>query len=83
MFLAIAELNGGNRKWLNAVMAGLFAARLAHAEFGLFVAGKYGDGGIGRPIGYFGTQGVLLGLAGYATYCKLLVQCYRILANAL
>ncbi|KAK5676318.1 hypothetical protein LTS10_011130 [Elasticomyces elasticus] len=37
----------------------------AHAEFGLMVKGY---GGIGRPIGFFGTAGVILGLAGYGAW---------------
>jgi len=68
IFLTIAELNGGNRKWLNYTMGLLLALRIAHADAGLMVKGKWGDRGIGRPIGYVGTNGVLLGLSGYAAY---------------
>jgi uncharacterized membrane protein YecN with MAPEG domain len=68
VFLGIAELNGGNKKALNYIMAALFALRLAHVEFGLRLKGNFGGSGVGRPIGYFGTSGILLGLGGYTTY---------------
>ncbi|KAL9124846.1 MAG: hypothetical protein Q9217_005869 [Psora testacea] len=64
-FTAIAELNGANRKALNYAMAGLFVLRILHVELGL--KGK-GANGIGRPVGYFGTQGFLAGMAAYGTY---------------
>lgn len=51
IFLDIAELNGGNRKALNYTMPMLFALRPAHAELGLRLKGKFGGGGVGRPIG--------------------------------
>lgn len=68
IFLAIAELNGGNRKYLNYTMGVLLALRIAHSEAGLRVKGQWGNAGIGRPIGYFGTSAVLMGLSGYASY---------------
>lgn len=68
VFLAIAELNGGNRKALNYAMGILLVLRIAHVELGLKMKGKWGDGGVGRPIGYLGTNAVLLGLSGYATW---------------
>jgi len=68
IFLTLAELNGGDRKVLNTIMAVLFAARIAHVEVGLRLKGDFGGNGVGRPIGYFTTNGVLLGLAGYAGY---------------
>lgn len=46
-------------------MGTLFALRIAHADFGLMREGNFGDNAVGRPIGYFGTVGVLAGLAGY------------------
>ena len=62
---AVAELNGANRKVLNYALAALFALRIVHAEFGL----KLKDGmGTGRPVGFFGTQGYLLGMAAYGAY---------------
>ncbi|KAG4429566.1 hypothetical protein IFR05_014957 [Cadophora sp. M221] len=66
ILLIIAELNGGNRKALHYTMASLLALRIAHAEAGLMVKGNFGDGGVGRPIGYVGSLGVLGGLAAYA-----------------
>lgn len=41
------------------------AFRIAHVEFGMMVKDCMGPG---RPIGYFGTQGVIAGLAGYLGY---------------
>ncbi|KAF8863708.1 hypothetical protein BDZ45DRAFT_86432 [Acephala macrosclerotiorum] len=73
VLLIIAESNGGNRKVLNYAMGTLLALRVAHAELGLRLQGKFGDNGIGRPIGYFGSLGVLGGLAGY---CGWLVAGY-------
>lgn len=62
---AIAELNGGNRKVLTGALSALFALRVAHAELG--IRGHEGMGS-GRPVGYFGTIGTVLGLAGYTAY---------------
>ena len=62
---AIAELNGANRKVLNYAMATLFVLRIAHAEMGIRKEGAMGNG---RPIGYFGTLGVLSGMAAYSTW---------------
>ncbi|KAN0114743.1 Membrane-associated, eicosanoid/glutathione metabolism (MAPEG) protein [Hyaloscypha variabilis] len=66
--LTIAELNGGNRKTLSYFMSTLLALRIVHAEGGLRLQGKFGNNGVGRPIGYFGSIGVLGGLAGYTAY---------------
>lgn len=49
-------------------MAALLAVRIAHAEFGLRLKGAFGTNGVGRPIGYFGSAGVVAGLSGYAAY---------------
>jgi len=61
----IAELNGANRKILNYAMATLFVLRIAHVELGLKRKGTIGPG---RPAGFFGTQGLLLGLAGWSAW---------------
>jgi hypothetical protein len=53
------------RKYINIALGTLFALRIGHAEFGLLAQGSQG---VGRPIGYFGTQAVLASLAGYAGY---------------
>lgn len=53
IFAAVAELNGADRKVLNYLMAGLLVLRIGHVELGL--KGK-GTLGLGRPIGYYGTQ---------------------------
>jgi len=62
---AVAELNGADRKVLNSVMGALLALRIAHVELGL-----RGEKQIrwGRPLGYFGTNGVLLGMSGWVAY---------------
>jgi len=68
ILLIIAELNGGNRKALHYTMATLLALRVAHAEAGLMISGNFGDGGVGRPVGYVGSLGVLGGLGTYAAW---------------
>ncbi|MCJ1226919.1 hypothetical protein MMC12_003574 [Toensbergia leucococca] len=62
---AVAELNGGNRKGLNYAMGALLVLRIAHAEFGIMAKDGMGSG---RPVGFYGTQGLLAGLAAYGTY---------------
>ncbi|KAG8534047.1 uncharacterized protein KY384_000890 [Bacidia gigantensis] len=62
---AVAELNGANRKYLNYAMAALFALRLLHAELGIK---REESMGFGRPAGFWGTQGWLIGVAGYSAY---------------
>jgi uncharacterized membrane protein YecN with MAPEG domain len=51
IFLTIAELNGGNRKYLNYATGLLLALRVAHADCGLMLKGKFGSNGVGRPVG--------------------------------
>ncbi|TVY16070.1 hypothetical protein LARI1_G005052 [Lachnellula arida] len=68
IFLALCELNGGNRKYLNYVMGAFLALRVAHVEGGLMLQGSFGTNGVGRPVGYFGSVGVVTGLAAYAAY---------------
>ena len=62
---AVAELNGGNRKALNVAMGVLLALRVAHVEMGLKGKDTVGPG---RPLGYFGTQAFLGGLAAYGAW---------------
>ena len=62
---AVTELNGGNRKVLNSALGALLAFRIMHVEFGL--RGK-GAMSVGRPLGYYGTMGLLGGMAGYAAF---------------
>ena len=61
----IAELNGANRKYLNCAMAALFVARILHSEVGLR---RQGTMGLGRPVGFYGTQAFLAGVAAWSTY---------------
>ena len=61
----IAELNGANRKVLNYTMAALFVLRVLHSEVGIRSKGAVG---LGRPIGYFGTQGIMAGVAAWSAY---------------
>ena len=62
---AAAELNGINRQVLNYSLATLFVFRILHAELGLR---REGTMGIGRPLGNWGTQGFIAGIAGYGVY---------------
>lgn len=61
---AIAELNGANRKVLNYAMGAFLALRVLH------VVGikAEGNSGLGRPVGYYGSQGFLAGMAAYSAY---------------
>ncbi|KAL8852097.1 MAG: hypothetical protein Q9221_003027 [Calogaya cf. arnoldii] len=65
LLTAIAELNGANRTVLNYAMAAFFAMRVGHVELGM--RGK-DTLGAGRPIGLFGSQGFLAGMAAYTAY---------------
>lgn len=53
------------RTYINYALGALLAFRVSHAELGLMIKGSTGPG---RIVGYYGTQAVLAGLAGYATY---------------
>jgi hypothetical protein len=64
----MAWLNGGNRKYLHWTMATLLALRIAHAKGGLRLQSTFGDNGFERPLGYFGSCGLLAGLSGYAAW---------------
>ncbi|KAK5166108.1 uncharacterized protein LTR77_008369 [Saxophila tyrrhenica] len=59
------ELNGGSKTVLTAALSALVVFRIAHAEYGLMAKGY---GGKGRPIGFFGTAGVIVGLAAYGAW---------------
>ena len=65
LLAAVVELNGGNRKVLTGALSSLLALRILHSEFGLLGKGAMA---FGRPVGYFGTVGIMGALAGYATY---------------
>ena len=62
LFAGIAELNGADRKILNYSLAALLLFRIGHVELGLKGPKTLGAG---RPIGYWGTQAVIAGLAGW------------------
>ncbi|KAI4133509.1 MAG: hypothetical protein LQ341_006160 [Variospora aurantia] len=62
---AVAELNGGNRTYLNYAMGILLAIRIGHVELGMRGKDTLGPG---RPVGQFGTQALLGALAVYGTY---------------
>lgn len=53
------------RKYINLGLGALFALRVSHAEFGMMLKDS---AGWGRPLGYYGTQGVLAALTGYLSY---------------
>jgi uncharacterized membrane protein YecN with MAPEG domain len=79
----LAELNGANRygiseghyvtchvdhtsrTYINSALGTLLALRVGHAEFGLLAAESKG---VGRIIGFYGTQTILASLAGYTAY---------------
>lgn len=61
----LAELNGANRRVLTSALGALFVFRVLHADAGLIRPGSMSGG---RPIGYFGTCGVLGALAGYSAW---------------
>lgn len=63
----LAELNGGNKTAITTALSMLLVARVAHADFGL-MNHKKNFTGIGRPVGFFTTAGVLIGLSGYAAW---------------
>ncbi|KAI9750009.1 MAG: asparaginyl-tRNA synthetase [Chaenotheca gracillima] len=65
VFAGIAELNGGSRKVLNYGLAALFFFRVAHVELGL---NRKGTMGVGRVVGYYGSQGFLVAVASYSAY---------------
>ncbi|KAH7138283.1 membrane-associated, eicosanoid/glutathione metabolism protein [Dendryphion nanum] len=60
----LAEVNGGNRNIINYGLGTLFAVRIGHA-LGL---GAPGAMGIGRIVGYYGTQVVMTFFTGYLGY---------------
>ena len=62
---SMVEMNGGNRQWLTAALATLLFFRIVHVETGLRVPGNKGWG---RPVGYFGTMGWMLGMSSYAAW---------------
>ncbi|KAF1920594.1 MAPEG family-domain-containing protein [Ampelomyces quisqualis] len=61
----LAELNGANRTYINSALGTLLALRVGHAEFGLLAEKSQG---LGRTLGYYGTQTVLASLASYTAY---------------
>lgn len=61
----LAELNGANRTYINYALGALFALRISHVELGLMIKDSMGPG---RILGYYGTQGVLVALAGYTAW---------------
>jgi len=67
---ASVELNGGNKTYLNLVLANFFIMRIVHVEFGLLAKGK-GGLGWGRTAGGLTTLGTLAILAGWnAWLCR-------------
>jgi uncharacterized membrane protein YecN with MAPEG domain len=70
VFAGLIESNGGNKKWLAGALSVLFAARVAHASFG--ITGK-NYSGRGRPVGFVSTAIVLNGLAVWSAW---LVKAY-------
>jgi len=65
LLAGLVEANNGNKGVLTAVLSVLTVGRVMHGELGLMTKDS---GGIGRPIGFFSTIGVILGLALYGTW---------------
>lgn len=63
IFALVAELNGANRRVLNWVLAALLVFRVGHVELGMRGRGTLGWG---RPVGYYGSQAVVVGLGAWA-----------------
>ncbi|EOD48279.1 putative membrane-associated eicosanoid glutathione metabolism protein [Neofusicoccum parvum UCRNP2] len=69
LFSAVAELNGGSRRALHYALASFFVLRVAHAELGLRRSFRgIKSLGLGRITGFYGSQGFLVGLAGYSAW---------------
>jgi len=56
---AALELNGADRKVLSYAMAAFMAFRVLHVELGVLMKNSMG---VGRIIGYYGTQGFFAGM---------------------
>ncbi|EFQ32813.1 hypothetical protein CGRA01v4_07738 [Colletotrichum graminicola] len=59
------ELNGGDRRTLGWLLGSLLVLRVLHAELGIMRPEGMGRG---RPVGYFGSIGVIGTLAAYGAY---------------
>lgn len=69
LLAALVEANGGSRRVLITALSVLSVARVLHVEKGLLVTdSKKPHTGFGRPVGFLGTVGVVLGLAGYGAW---------------
>ncbi|KIW31210.1 uncharacterized protein PV07_02877 [Cladophialophora immunda] len=62
---SFVEMNGGNTLALTGSLAALLFFRIAHVEFGLRAKDSMGWG---RPVGYFGTLGFVVGMSSYAAW---------------
>lgn len=62
LLIGLAELNGGSPSVINTLLASLFLARIAHANFGMFTESMMGPG---RPIGFLTSWFIQLSSAGY------------------
>lgn len=67
MIAGLVEANGGNKRVLTAALSVLCIARVLHADFGIMNVNK-NNMDRGRPAGFFGTVGVVLGMAGYGVW---------------
>ncbi|CCF40839.1 hypothetical protein CH063_02445 [Colletotrichum higginsianum] len=62
---SLVELNGGSRKALGWLLGSFLVLRVVHAELGIMQVQGTGNG---RPVGYFGSIGVVGTLAAYGAY---------------
>lgn len=69
LLAGFVEANGGSRRVLISALSALTVFRVLHVEIGILAKGaKRQYTGIGRPVGFFGTVGVVTGLAGYGAW---------------
>ncbi|KAF2738250.1 hypothetical protein EJ04DRAFT_429256 [Polyplosphaeria fusca] len=61
----LAELNGADRLYINYGLGALLALRISHYELGLMQSKSQG---LGRLLGYYGSQAVIATLTGYVGY---------------
>ncbi|KAK7508998.1 membrane-associated, eicosanoid/glutathione metabolism protein [Phyllosticta citriasiana] len=65
----LAELNGASRKVLHGALATLLLLRMAHIELGLQSSFRgMKSVGLGRALGYYGTQVWLLGMGAWGAW---------------
>ncbi|GKT47609.1 uncharacterized protein ColSpa_07790 [Colletotrichum spaethianum] len=62
---SLVELNGGSRRTLSWLLGSFLVFRVLHAELGIMQSQGMG---YGRPVGFFGSIGVVGTLAAYGAF---------------